>query len=97
MATEFAIALSLSGTELSKIPVKFGIMKPPKNRTSHKKIMVSTKLFTKGTGKVAKQAKQATKKHTVKARLLVYPPIYVVVTNPPTRTPTVGPVIDAPE
>lgn len=91
------MARSREGTELRRMPVRFGIMKPPKNRTSHKKMITSTKLSRRGIGMAHMQAIIATKKHNFSARLLVYPPMKVVVINPPTKTPTVGPVIEAPE
>lgn len=65
------MARSLEGTEFSKIPVKLGMMKPPKKRTNHKKMITHTKLSKKGIGRALKEANKDTKKHRVRALLLV--------------------------
>ena len=96
LATELAIAHSFEGTEFSKMPVRLGMIKPPKNKTNQRNIITPSILFIKGTGKHDALAQRDTKKHKYKAFLLVQPPTHVVVTYPPTNTPIVGPVIDAP-
>lgn len=67
-------------------------MNPPKNKTSQRKRITSESMSKNGIGIADKEAKVATKKQTVNALLLVYPPIHAVVINPPTSTPIVGPV-----
>jgi hypothetical protein len=54
--------LSLKGTELSRIPVRFGIIKPPKKRRAHSRTIKAANEFTKGIGKATKEAKLPTTK-----------------------------------
>jgi hypothetical protein len=54
------VDLSLIGTEFKRIPVKFGIMKPPKKRRSQRRIAKYMKLLTKGIGTA-----------TIKAQILI--------------------------
>jgi hypothetical protein len=73
------------------IPVRAGIMNPPKNNNNQIKSTTNTNESIKGTG-IATQHDKNPKKHTTPSIPGAWYPPRLWITNPPAMTPNVGAV-----
>ncbi len=72
--TELAIVRSCYFTEISKMPVITGTIKPPRKRSDQIRILNRVKLSTNGIGMADKTASRETKQHIYSAFGELYPP-----------------------